>query len=186
MNPDRNDPVPRGAMPAGDLDALRARLDELARENQELRALMLRGSSNPPAAESWTNEVDARVGLSRGELRRRRLRGRVVAALLLGLGIGVGISTVRLISREVFPEPAESGLTFEMTDEYPRGITIIRRPLGITGEMTVDTIFGGPPPVAVHGTHPVPAPAPVPMPRPVPPGATAAPPTPAPTPVAPR
>lgn len=169
MNPDRNDPVPRGAMPAGDLDALRARLDELARENQELRALMLRGSSNPPAAESWTNEVDARVGLSRGELRRRRLRGRVVAALLLGLGIGVGISTVRLISREVFPEPEQAPVTYERTDEFPRGITIIRRPLGVGGEMTVDTIFGGPPPVRVHGSHPVPVPAPVP------PRATAAP-----------
>lgn len=148
-----------------DLAALGARVDELARENAELRQL-LASRIAVPQVNPLTGEVDPRLELSRGELRRRRFKGRAIAFVLMGLGIGVGIAAARLVSVELFggerAAPPAAAITFERTDEYPRGITIIRRPGGFGEGRTVDTIFGAPPPAGVHAPHPVPAPAPVP------------------------
>ena len=86
-----------------DITALREQVEQLARENAELRGMLVHGGL-PVPMHSESLEVRAaahRVGLTPEELRRRRWKARVIGALLLAGGIGFGISAARLIGRDV-------------------------------------------------------------------------------------
>ena len=86
-----------------DLAVLREQVEQLARENQELREMLVHGGA-PVRASSESLQVRAaahRVGLTPEELRRRRWKARVIGVLLLAGGIGVGISAARLVMWDV-------------------------------------------------------------------------------------
>ena len=86
-----------------DLAVLREQVEQLARENQELREMLVHGGL-PGRMSSESLQVRAaahRVGLTPDELRRRRWKARVIGALLLAGGIGFGISAARLVMWDV-------------------------------------------------------------------------------------
>lgn len=109
-----------------DLLALRARVDELARENDELRSLLEHANARAALATSAstvTGAVDPRVGLSERELRGRRWKGRVIAAVLLALGLGVGVSAAVFVRDELF-RGFQDGT--EASSRHTSGTTITR------------------------------------------------------------
>jgi len=123
-----------------DVTELQREVHRLALENAELRAMLAGDAAASPGLGTgsaldlhdpealdyryggaldygYTGAIDARTGLSREMLRRRRFKGRLIAAALLLLGLGVGAAMIMAVGRQ--PDVRETPVSVEFPELPP-------------------------------------------------------------------